>query len=39
VAHLCGANDFGFGALDDITRDVLQLKKLGALREARPGQR
>jgi len=39
VAHLCGANDFGFGALDDTTEDILQLKKLGALREARPGQK
>lgn len=36
VAHLCGANDFGFGVLDGETEDFLRLKQLGALHEAFP---
>jgi len=39
VAHLCGANDFGFGAIDGTTEHTLQLKQIAALQKALPGER
>lgn len=36
VAHLCGANDFGLGAVDGATEQTLQLKQFGALQKALP---
>lgn len=36
VAHLCGANDFGFGAIDGPTEHTLQLKQFDDLQKALP---
>ncbi len=38
VAHLCGANDFGFGTIDETTRQSLQLQQLVELQKAVPTQ-
>lgn len=35
VAHLFGANEFGFGAIDGLTADVLELQSYERLREVR----